>query len=311
MKRKINRVGTSTLTVSLPSKWAKKYDLIAGDEVDVEEEGSNLVVSTRRWEKVEKAKAKLISKNQWYVSQVIRNLYTAGYDEIEVSFDDPDAIVAVQHIVDLLLGFEIVEQNDKGCLIKNLSSGLEEEFSVLLRKVFLLSLSMFDLMIEDLSKNKIENFKKQQDININAHRFAVFCRRMLRKKHMFTERTNVALYVILQRVNMVTHNITYIYKYLDKQEKFSLKKETVGFIKNIKKMFEDFYKAFYSKDIEVVARNNKERWHLINDDLPKILALGKEHCMVGHFLGEIIRLTASSGGALFTFITTTKDLKKF
>ena len=38
MKRKINRVGPNTLTVSLPSKWAKRYGLRKGDEINLEEQ---------------------------------------------------------------------------------------------------------------------------------------------------------------------------------------------------------------------------------------------------------------------------------
>ena len=66
-------------------------------------------------------------------------------------------------------------------------------------------------------------------------------------------------------------------------------------------------KAPASRRIE--DKNNKERWHLINEELPKIMALGGDHCMVAHFLAEIIRLTASSGGSLFTFVVTTEKLK--
>ena len=43
MKRKINAVGTGTLTVSLPNKWAQKYNLKKGDELNVAEEGGSLV----------------------------------------------------------------------------------------------------------------------------------------------------------------------------------------------------------------------------------------------------------------------------
>ncbi|MCK5630481.1 MAG: AbrB/MazE/SpoVT family DNA-binding domain-containing protein, partial [Nanoarchaeota archaeon] len=35
MKRKVNKVGQNTLTVSLPSKWVKKLNIKPGDELEL------------------------------------------------------------------------------------------------------------------------------------------------------------------------------------------------------------------------------------------------------------------------------------
>ena len=35
MKRKINSVGQSTFTVSLPAEWAKYHNLKKGDEIEI------------------------------------------------------------------------------------------------------------------------------------------------------------------------------------------------------------------------------------------------------------------------------------
>ncbi len=44
MKRKVSLHGPSTLTVSLPSKWVKKYCIKKGDELDIEEKNSTLII---------------------------------------------------------------------------------------------------------------------------------------------------------------------------------------------------------------------------------------------------------------------------
>ena len=46
MKRKVNRVGQNTLTVSLPSKWARKYNIKAGDEIVVPRKTEHRLSST-------------------------------------------------------------------------------------------------------------------------------------------------------------------------------------------------------------------------------------------------------------------------
>ena len=51
MKRKLVKQGGTALTVSLPAKWARKYNLKAGDEVEGEEEDWTLIVSLKSFKK--------------------------------------------------------------------------------------------------------------------------------------------------------------------------------------------------------------------------------------------------------------------
>jgi len=44
MKRKIIKQGHNTLTITLPSEWVKKLNLNAGDEIEVYERDSGLVI---------------------------------------------------------------------------------------------------------------------------------------------------------------------------------------------------------------------------------------------------------------------------
>ena len=48
MQRKVNQIGPSTLMVSLPSKWAKRYNVRKGDSVEVTEEGKSLHIYPER-----------------------------------------------------------------------------------------------------------------------------------------------------------------------------------------------------------------------------------------------------------------------
>ena len=48
MKRKIIRQGHNTLTITLPTDWAKKLNLNAGDEVDLIEDNSSLVINGKQ-----------------------------------------------------------------------------------------------------------------------------------------------------------------------------------------------------------------------------------------------------------------------
>ena len=92
MKRKVNRVGTNTLTVSLPSKWAKNHNVNAGDDIDLEESDTSLVISkTNIVRQGKKAKVDATKLGRIF-NRTLLALYQHGYDEIKIHFDDPKII---------------------------------------------------------------------------------------------------------------------------------------------------------------------------------------------------------------------------
>jgi len=47
MRRKVIQIAESTQLISLPRKWAVRYQVKKGDELNIEEQGSTLIVSTQ------------------------------------------------------------------------------------------------------------------------------------------------------------------------------------------------------------------------------------------------------------------------
>ena len=48
MRRNVILMGGKTYVLSLPSNWIKKYRIQKGEELDVEERGNQIIVSTDR-----------------------------------------------------------------------------------------------------------------------------------------------------------------------------------------------------------------------------------------------------------------------
>ncbi len=48
MRRKIIKQGHNTLTITLPSKWAKNFNLKSGDEIEIIERDNGLFLSTEK-----------------------------------------------------------------------------------------------------------------------------------------------------------------------------------------------------------------------------------------------------------------------
>ena len=50
-KRKVSLIGPSTLMVSLPSKWVKEFGVKKGDEINITENGPNLLLESQKLKK--------------------------------------------------------------------------------------------------------------------------------------------------------------------------------------------------------------------------------------------------------------------
>ena len=90
MKRKVNLVGSSTLTVSLPSKWIKDNKITKGDELDVYMDKGEICFS--RGEKKEEKKEITVDITNYYYPTIGRHffmLYKANYNHIIFTYAKP------------------------------------------------------------------------------------------------------------------------------------------------------------------------------------------------------------------------------
>ncbi|MBS3097718.1 AbrB/MazE/SpoVT family DNA-binding domain-containing protein [Candidatus Woesearchaeota archaeon] len=301
MKRKVVQQGPATLMVSLPSKWVKANNISKGDELEVTEDGKELGISVKPHEEYQKIDIKIESGNEWYISQVIRNLYLAGFAEFIANFDDKETIKKIQDIVYFLLGFVIIEQKDYSCVIKNLSTGVEKELDNLLRKIFLLTKSVFEVAIDQL-KNKDLNVQRIKDLRDNVHRFSNLYRRTITKKNIYGLIQNRAIFIILTRIMMICNNVVYAHNYLNKKKKLPSLKPSINYLKKTSNLYDIFYDIFFSKKFERLAEIHEIRHDLINNEFVSIAESMKgENVVVCHYYAEIVRLIATNGGAMVKY----------
>lgn len=182
MKRKVVKQGAATLTVSLPLGWAKKFKLDSGDDLEVDERGNDLVISA--------GKSKIVSPKQLdladlepLISRCFIALYINGHDEVKFTFKNPEVIKIIQKVCGELIGFEIVESGRSYCAVKEIAEEAEQDFDVLLRRLFLLLKGIFEDGAKVLSEKKDDASLKAlaaRDLEIN--KFSNFCLRHLNKK---------------------------------------------------------------------------------------------------------------------------------
>jgi phosphate uptake regulator len=178
MKRKVNLAGPTTLTVSLPSKWAKQHGIKKGDEIEVVEEGDKIIISTSP-QSTKKETTIIIPKVEDYLARFLYSPYVKGYDVINIKYDDAKVYDKILETSKLLMGFEIIENNPKSCRLVNISTKLEQNFDVLLGRLFLSGITFGKELLSRLKSDDWKNLRGLHEYELNVNRVSLFCRRVI------------------------------------------------------------------------------------------------------------------------------------
>src|SRR3989344_7771940 len=97
MKRRLVLHGPSTLTISLPSDWVKRFNIEKGKELNLEEHGRNLIIST---ESTNFEQKQIDIENLERVGKsYITSSYRQGYDEIEFTYKNNKYLETIQNLI--------------------------------------------------------------------------------------------------------------------------------------------------------------------------------------------------------------------
>lgn len=124
--RKLQKVGGSTYTVSVPKHWAREHSLEAGDEIHLygHDDGS-LVVRSTEMDGGELASVSITveSETENAVERALRAAYTTGFKDIELVATDgftTDQRRTASSLAKTLVGTEMVEESEDRLAVRNL-----------------------------------------------------------------------------------------------------------------------------------------------------------------------------------------------
>src|SRR3989344_2747145 len=194
MRRRVIKQGHNTLTITIPSKWARQFNIKAGDEIDLKEKDNGLFISTeKRGEKLY-AEIDISGLDIPSIWKYFMAVYREGYDEIRVKFnteeryDSPYKFFTshavdmsyskktgnytpfelIQQITNRFIGFEVIEHHKEHCVIKDMADISSKEFDSSLRRVFLLIQQMSEELSEAIKTNNTKILEHTHDIDINV-----------------------------------------------------------------------------------------------------------------------------------------------
>jgi phosphate uptake regulator len=287
MRRKVIQIANSTQLISLPRKWALSYNIKKGDELEIEESGKNLIISIDKEFHIEKAEVNYTTFEK-FITRPIRVLYKLGYDEIDVNFEDPSVFEAIQLEMQNLLGFEIVNQGRKRCTIKSVATATYSEFDPILRRIFLMLITMakdsYSLIAE-------KNFERLKDITLlekTNNKLILFCLRLLGKSGYKEYKRTSLIYITVSLLEHIADDFRDACVYL-METKPKLGKKTMDCYKLLGDQVELFYKLFYKQGLDVKDLFEfRQKSQAINVQAKALLGSGlKQEIMVAHYILKI------------------------
>jgi len=255
MKRKVIKQGNGTLTITLPKPWTKKVGLTGDDEIEMTETDVGLTISSERSSNMQKIQINAKKFNEKVLRLTLSAAHKSGFDEIEVLYDSPLVVKVVYELVkELYMGFSVVEQTQKRILLKSISRDRVEDFEKILRRGFLVALSMADSSYEMIKKNDFEDLPSLIPLEHFNNQLTNFCEIALNKKEYLDG--NCFYYVVAWNLEKVCDNYKYI---CDNYKKAKIvNKNIIDLYKKVNLFFRKYYDVFYKFEINTLIELTKE-----------------------------------------------------
>ena len=283
MKRKIIKQGHNTLTITLPSDWAKRFNLEAGKEIDMIERDNGLFISTEKNGKIKRAEFDITDMDIPTIWKYFMAVYREGYDELLIKFP-PDSEVenpykffaqhkldlryktgtqkrpiveSIQGFVNRFIGYEIIEHGKDHILIKEMGEITSKEFDNSLRRVFLLLQQMSEETLEAISTNEPKLLAHLHDVDINLDKFHDYCIRVLNKIGNKEPRKSELLFSTLYIIEMIGDEFKNIAFHITEDMKGKNLKNLQQLCHLTAEHLNGFYELFYNFDKEKMIGMSK------------------------------------------------------
>ena len=299
MKRKVIKQGNNTLTITLPRKWAEHTGIKAGDELSIEERGNSLLIGTEkegeeRMVVIDTTKLGFLHKN--YISY----LYQIGYSQIKILFSEKKTFNFIQEKVGECIGFEIVDHGENYCIIKNVASGLHEEFDTMLRRMFLMLLSFVSSSLDAVKKRQFERLQEIALLDRSIDKFSDFCLRILVTKGYKDYSRTPFMYAFIRDLEKVSHVYRRLCDYLyENGGRLKISKETISLYEEINIYLRNLYEMFYRYDKKRALTLMQEEENITKRINELFRILPREESIVIHHLLVVSREIYYLAGPFF------------
>jgi len=248
MKRKVVKHGPSTLIISLPSTWVKKYGVKQGDELDVDVEESRIIIDSKKERSMPEVTLDVSSLDDNLIRRFLVGAYQRGYDKLNIKFGDEKQFLPIQKKIPEFLGFEVMDRTNKSCTIQSIAKNLDIDFQNALRKAFLIVKSMVDTTYHAFSKGDNDTLKNLYYKDYDVNKLCYFCLRNINKQSYIGldkfEGTHI-LYLLIENLESLGDSYKVLSRVLST---FKQDKDIIIILEKLTAYFDLSYEFFYNPD---------------------------------------------------------------
>ena len=245
-RRSVIKHGPSTHVISLPASWVRKNNIQKGEELQVTQNGRELIVSTQIQAAPLTTTQDVSNLTPFLVTRLLARNYQKGYDEIKLTHENPEILAAIKEKTQDLMGLEIIEQNEHTCTIQSVTRNLDIDFDNSLRKVFLIVKQMIESCQQAYQAGDEKALRNIKLRDMEVNRFAYFCLRQINKeRHVNIEQRHQSfvLYHLVETLEDLGDTIVLFAKELAQAPPNKILTEILT---ELKKQYETSYDYFYT-----------------------------------------------------------------
>jgi phosphate uptake regulator len=290
MHRKLVKQSTNTLTIALPANWIKENHLNAGNEIEINQQEADLLISAKKEPGEKKIEMSINSEDFFLVKGTLRTLYKVGYDLIKINFENEKQLTVIkQTFKDEMFGFEIIKETSKYIILESLAEFSNKKHKFLLTKIFQIAKQSFDIVLADLKTKKFTSIKEIKKLTKKADNYDSFCRRNI-CKNRFSEELVTFYWEFYQKLILVQYSLLHLYTLLDNENPKRISKETLEILTTIKQSYDSIYTIFFQNKLELLEDLNT---NIINLRYKKVHKLMKKtkgtETIILYYCGELTR----------------------
>jgi phosphate uptake regulator len=299
MKRKIVQHGNTSLTISLPIQWAKRFDLKKGDELDIEEREKSLLISTEKAIKTERVVLDVSEFDERSLVWHLVSLHKSGFDEIKLIFKDHHQMSIIQKKMSSLLGYSIMEQRENYCVVRTISEALQQEFEPALRRTFLVTLSMAESTYDAFKAKNRDAFSSLMVMEETNNQLVSFCHRLLNKHGYQNYAKTTSIYTVVWILESIADNYRDMMKrVLSENLSFTYSPTFFSIFEHINTLLRNFYEMFYKLENDKVLKISQITEELFTEIMDFIPTATPSEQYVLYYLNTIRNLIGESIGAV-------------
>lgn len=293
IKRSVIQIANSTHLVSLPRDWVKRLNIKKGEQLEVEDNGNHILITTDKGFGIKKTEINISGLNDM-IKDILYALYKLGYEEVKLNYNEPDLTETIQKVLqNEMIGFEVIEQRHGHCIIKAVAGGFEKEFDNMFRRTFLLLKSMAGDLLKCMEEGDMSPVGSIKLLEVNNNKYTAFCRRIIQKKGYKDTRKSIVMYMIVEEIEKVADEYKYLCDYfLDTEGKAikNIRKDTLELFKKLNEYLEKVYNAYYNFNLKEVNTLFKFRKKFINEIHDKTTPKTGREGRLGHYLANICQM---------------------